>query len=73
MNDDNDKQKEGGVAKDQVKTAREAVALSYDGRQAPVITATGKGAVADAIGTLCRSGRCLVYIYIYTARFHFPR
>ena len=54
MNDDNDKQKEDGVAKDQAKTPREAVALSYDGRQAPVITATGKGAAADAIIALAK-------------------
>lgn len=54
MNDDNDKPKADGAAKEQTNNEREAVALSYDGRQAPVISATGKGAVADEIIALAK-------------------
>ena len=52
MNDDKEEAKEDGAA--QAKTEREAVALSYDGQQAPVITATGKGVVADEIIALAK-------------------
>ena len=52
MSDDKKEPKEDGPAR--AKVEREAVALSYDGLQAPVITATGKGAVADAIIELAK-------------------
>ncbi|AQS38872.1 uncharacterized protein, cytoplasmic domain of flagellar protein FhlB like protein [Shewanella psychrophila] len=52
MNDDNEKQLENSAA--QAKNEQEAVALSYDGQKAPVITATGKGAVADEIIALAK-------------------
>ncbi|BAJ01430.1 EscU/YscU/HrcU family type III secretion system export apparatus switch protein [Shewanella violacea] len=59
MTGDKEKPIEDGA--DTTRNEREAVALSYDGQQAPMITATGKGAVADEIIALAKEAGVLIH------------